>query len=184
MAVIFNGKMVFLEHPRTGSTSVRDALKKIGGQPFTRHEYVAAKRGELTVAAVRNPFDVLVSWYLIIGERQGYNTFKDFLLGCHDQFMTKHGRLFYYHKHVDIFIHYENLQAELNGALRRCGLPSVRLHRYNRTKGKQAYQSYYDDETSEIVRSRFRAELEEYGYGMEPGSQARGGGTNEKDSQT
>ena len=172
MAVVIKGKLVFLEHPRTASTAVRDALKKIGGQPHTRHTYIKAQRGEVTLATVRIPYDVEVCWWLI-------KTFKEFILGCHDQFMTKNGRLIYYHKHVNVFLQYETLQFDLNIVLDSLNLPTVKLKKYNETKGKRPFDTYYTAETVAIVERRFGQELKEYCYGLAVRGGSNGSGTNE-----
>lgn len=165
MAVIFKGKAVFLEHPRTGSTAVREALKKIGGQPVTRHSYVKAQRDELTVVVIRNPFDVLVSWWLITGEREGYKTFADFLVRGKDRsLMTVGGKLFYYTQHANVILRYENLAFELGNLLRALKLPQVILPQRNKTPRKMPYRSYYIPETISIVEDLYIGELERYGY--------------------
>ena len=166
MAVIFRGVAVFLEHPRTGSTALREALKKIGGQPHSRHSFVKARQNEKTIVTVRNPYDVLVSWWLIIGEREGYKTFADFLTRCNDrELMTKDGRLFYYDG--DYTLHYEQLDRDVGMVLRTLGLKQVTLKRRNPTPNKMPYQNYYTPETKAIVERVYGEELARYGYGFE-----------------
>lgn len=160
MAIVIPGKAVFLEHPRTGSTSIRAALRKSGGQPFGRHSFIKAKRGEKTVATVRNPFDVLVSWWLITGQ----TSFEEFLLEDHEGFMTKGGRLFYYYKHVDIWMRFENLNIDFVSVCRRLGIRPTVLPRFNPTKMKKDYRTYHTPETIEIVKEKYAKELEQFNY--------------------
>lgn len=165
MAVIFRGKAIFLEHPRTGSTALREALKRIGGQPHERHAYVKAKQDEKTVVVVRNPFDVLISWWLIVGEREGYTSLADFLVRCRDrQLMTKGGRLFYYIDHADIVMRYEHFDRDLAETLTLLKLPQVRLKQRNATPRKLPYRNYYTPKDITIVRDIYGEELERLGY--------------------
>jgi len=169
VAVIFRGKAVFLEHPRTGSTALREALKKIGGQPHERHSFVKARGNEQTIVVVRNPYDVLISWWLIIGEREGYTSLEDFLLRCRDrQLMTKGGRLFYYSKYADHIMHYECLKYDLATVLQYLGLPQVCLAKRNMTPNKLSYHNYYTPKTQQLVETIYGEELKEYGYTFTP----------------
>jgi hypothetical protein len=169
MAVRIPNKLVFLEHPRTASTSIREALRKIGGQPVKRHSFIKARPDERTAVVVRNPFDILVSWWLIVGEREGYANFADFLLRSGDrELMTKGGKLFYYSDYANWVLHYEQLAHDFTMLLNTLGLRQVSLVVRNKTKKKLPYHNYYTPETVKIVQDIYGDELERYGYGLEP----------------
>lgn len=163
MAVVFPDKLVFLEHPRTASTSMRHVLQQVGGKPQKRHAFICARGNEKTVCTVRNPFDLLVSWWEIVGERQGFSTFKDFLIGCRDPFMVRGGKLFYFLE-TDFILRFENLEAELNSVLKIYRIPIVRLPHLQVTIHKHEYRKYYNEETRALVVARFGAEIERFGY--------------------
>ena len=169
MAIRIPNKLVFLEHPRTASTAIREALKKIGGQSVKRHSYIKARPDEKTMVVVRNPFDILVSWWLIVGEREGYETFADFLVnGAERELMTKHGELFYYTHYAEYVLHYESLARDFLTVLNTLGLKPVKLVHRNKTKGKMPYHCYYVPETVAIVQDIYGEELRRYGYGLAP----------------
>jgi hypothetical protein len=173
MAVRIPNKLVFLEHPRTASTSIREALRKIGGQPVKRHSFIKARSDEKTMVVVRNPYDILVSWWLIVGEREGYRSFRHFLLESrHRELMTKNGELFYYSDHADFVLHYETLARDFLMVLNTLGLPKVDLVRRNKTAKKMPYHHYYTPETVKIVQDIYGEELERYCYGLAPGERS------------
>ncbi len=167
MAVVVKGKLVYLEHPRTASTSMRIALQRLGGKTKSRHTLFLPERGEKVMSVVRNPFDVLVSWWHIIGARQGFKTFKDFVANCEDPFMVQRGNLFYFAHHCQYIIKFEYLQHELNHVLDLVGLPHVELPHLNGTAKKLGFRSYYDPETIRLVVKRFRSELLAFNYRFE-----------------
>jgi len=156
--VKFEKKLIFLEHPRTGSTSVRHALRSVGGQPHKRHTKLRGK--EPTMSVVRNPYDLLTSWWIIAGKDQ---TFAEFIIGCNDPFMVRNERLFYFLE-TDYILTFEYLETELNDVLHKLKIRQVRLPHHNPTKGKHDYRQYYDDKTRSLVAKRFNIEIERFGY--------------------
>ena len=140
---------------------MRHVLKKIG-QPHKRHTVVAGR--EKTVSTVRNPFDLLVSWWLIIGERQGYSNFGDFITNCRDPFMVRREKLFYFLE-TDYILRFENLEEDLNNVLRKHRIRTIKLPHYNATEDKKHFTQYYNDVTRSLVIARFSAEIERFGYG-------------------
>ena len=165
MAIVLTGKLVFLEHPRTGSTAIRAAIRKIGGHTRKRHSLVQPVGLERTVATVRNPYDLLVSWWLVIKERTGsWKDFGRFLDEYDNPNMLRDGRLFYFEAYH--LMRYETLQKDFNIVLSSARIRPVKLNRLNMTPGKLSYKSYYTPETIAIVKDRFAEDLEEYGYGF------------------
>lgn len=164
MAVIFPDKLIFLEHPRMASTSLRKALVKVGGEPRKRHTFLKARRSkERTVSTVRNPFDLLVSWWIVIGQRQGFKSFADFITTCIDPFMVQQERLFYFLE-TDYILRFESLESDVNIVLKTRGIRPIILAVENKTLDKKHYREYYDDVTRPLVMARFGAEIERFGY--------------------
>jgi hypothetical protein len=162
MAIVLANKLVFLEHPRTGSTAVRKAIRKIGGHTKARHTYIAPVGAEKTVSTVRNPFDLLVSWWLIIKERLPgqWDSFARFLAEYDNPNMVRDGRLFYFE--TTFVMRYETLQADLNRILKAVGLRLVSLDRVNITPDKKPFMDYHDAETINIITNRFGRDMEEF----------------------
>lgn len=68
--------------------------------------------------------------------------------------------------YVDEFIHFENLEEELNDLLERFSMPPIRLPRLN-TSTHRNYSGYYDEETRRYVAEKFREDLALFGYGFD-----------------
>lgn len=172
MAVLIPKKLIYLEHPRTGSTSVRLVLSKIhGARTKSRHTLFLPERGEKVLSVVRNPYDALVSWWLVVKDKWKFPDFKTFLKDCNNKFFVQRGNLFYFAKHSDFIIKFENLESELNKVLEAVGLRPVVLPRANVTKDKKPFVDYYDQEAEEIVKTRFESELKAFNYDLgRPGS--------------
>jgi len=165
MAVIFPRKLIVLEHPRTGSSAVRAALKSIGGKTRGRHTLVKPSRGEMVVATVRNPYDVVVSWWLNTKGKWHELSFEDFVSDyIGNTLFTRGGKLFYFAEHVNTMLRYETLADDLARVLKLVKLPPVRLKFTNITAGKHPYQSYYTPAIQEIVTQRWGDEIERFGY--------------------
>ena len=68
---------------------------------------------------------------------------------------------------VDAVLRLEDLETELRAFLERLALPDVAErpipHSNDRAQG-ESYVGYYDDETRELVATRYRGEIERFGY--------------------
>ena len=125
-----------------------------------------------TFSFVRNPWDIMVSWYKW---RRSHNL-------SFDKFLTEYKIK---HKYADWlpetlyqtdflldendnplvnFIgRFENLQEDFNVVCDKIGIPHQQLPHTNKTKHKH-YTEYYDDETKEIVAERCARDIEYFGY--------------------
>jgi hypothetical protein len=138
---------------------------------------------------VRNPWDLQVSsFHHIRRERPHY-------LGGHDDFegflrwKLDPDRPFQYHLDtsielqsdylidlrgeivVDFIGRYERLGKDFAEACRRIGIPKPDLsHERRATDRRRDYRSYYSDETAELVATRFRRDIELFGYEFDPRS--------------
>lgn len=155
MAVLLNN-VLFLEHPRTGSTSVREALKKLGGKPYPRHQDPGL--GVMRVTTLRNPLDLLVSWWLIVGERDGFDTFEDFITHSQHPNMVRDGRLFYFE--ADCYMRFEELEHDFRAMLITLGIKPPVLGHLTKTEGKRPYLSYHTEATIAAAKKRFAEDFE------------------------
>jgi len=65
------------------------------------------------------------------------------------------------------YIHFEDLTNSLEAVCKKIGIPFSQeslLHLKGGHRPNGAYQSYYDQETREIVRHAFSLEIEDFGY--------------------
>ena len=67
---------------------------------------------------------------------------------------------------ADYFLRFENLADDFRAVCGRLGISPSTLPRYNRSS-REHYSKYYDDELRELVRMRFAAEIERFGYTFE-----------------
>jgi hypothetical protein len=67
---------------------------------------------------------------------------------------------------VDYIMRFETLADEFGAVCMEIGISPPTLPRYNRSN-REHYSNYYDDELRELVRSRFAAEIERFGYVFE-----------------
>ncbi|PYJ90824.1 MAG: hypothetical protein DME71_04735 [Verrucomicrobia bacterium] len=67
---------------------------------------------------------------------------------------------------VDYIMRFENLADDFRTVCGTLGISPGTLPRYNRSR-REHYSKYYDDELRELVRNRFAAEIERFGYTFE-----------------
>lgn len=162
MAVLIRDKLLFLAHPRTGSTSVRSALLAMGGEYIHPHhagfwdDVVQSRyRGEQVVSVVRNPYDAIVSWWCKRGMTRGM-TLHDWVPSFHNGNFTRQGRLFYHAHLSDLVLYYEDDLSESFGL----DVPLLNVT-HNKVK---PFQEYYTQAAIDAVNKRFGKEIEELGY--------------------
>ena len=190
MAVLIPGKLLYLATPHTASIATTHALATLPGaetsglqglddisQRFWVSHHASfldcesyLSGGEVVVTTVRNPLDMLVTYWLrqrSAAERYlGKDvTFSDFVKSV-DRVVGPtyifNDQMFWHE--VDRVLHYEHLDKELNALLGELDLPSVVLEPRNVTQGKKPWRSYYDDVTLAVAKDRFKEEMEAYDY--------------------
>lgn len=177
MAVLLRGKLLFLAHPRTASTALRDALLERGGEKVSSHHagledsvVQKAHRKEPVLTVVRNPYDILVSWWIVrTHNRPHTQPLSNFISSFNDSKgnFVRQGRLLYHSFDADHVVRYESLDEDLNRALTSCGLGRLNLRRLNETKAKtKPWQSYYDQEAVDAANKRFGDEISSHGYDL------------------
>jgi Sulfotransferase family len=67
---------------------------------------------------------------------------------------------------VDYIVRFENLAEDFRIVCDQLAISPPTLPRYNRST-RERYSKYYDDELRELVRTRFAAEIERFGYTFE-----------------
>lgn len=131
-------RVAFILHPRCASHSIAEALQGIGFVYSGTHHQIDqdwVNIAKSVACVVRNPCDVLVSWYHYQG---GDRTFKQYLEDWPNQWALN--GMFYGLGHCDTVINYENLDSELNLWLSKIGLPSVTLPKVNVTKNRKPWE--------------------------------------------
>ncbi len=69
-------------------------------------------------------------------------------------------------ENVNYIMRFENLVDDFHTVCRALGISPTTLPQYNRSN-REHYSRYYNDELRELVRARFAAEIERFGYTFE-----------------
>lgn len=186
-------KLLFIHIYKTGGMSIKTALAG-ALRPlniFTTHPTPAEIRAVLKdydkcfkFAVVRNSWDWQVSLYHYIlqaeqlgHERhrefdrvQGYGSFREYILQG-----VRNGELSETRRQqaewcfddlgqpIDFVARFESLQADWEKICRTNGLPARELPRINASHHRP-YRDYYDNQTRQIVASRFRRDIELFNF--------------------
>ncbi len=171
---VIDDKLAFICHPKTGSQSIREALrgaKVVEGMHGVDPSVCEQLRKKGIVACVvRNPWDLMISWYFyshvnpynIRDERP--HDFEDWLPWFieNDKWIKK--GLFYGAKHCNQFIRFEgSLERQINYLLEVSKMPPIKLPHNGKTNHRD-YSHYYNPTTKKLVADRFCGEIERFGY--------------------
>lgn len=173
-------KCIFVEVPKTGSTSIRSII----GRPAKHHLTIVEIENQVTkqqfdeyfkFAFVRNPWDRALSLYeyILKTPKHYYHeqclqfvNFSAYLrerppLPQQYDFLSKHGK-----NQLNFIGRFENLQQDFNTVCDKIGIPKQKLRHQNKSKHKH-YTEYYDDEAREIVAEKYAKDIEYFGYEFE-----------------
>ncbi len=170
----------YIAHPKTASSATKDALcKNFGAEIQGQHHCVdeeccrsILESGGIVMATIRNPYDLLVSWYFHYKQRRGTtaNDMKSFetwlpqQLSNPNQYIRK--GLFYGLPWANRVLRFENLQTDLDAVLVEAGLAPVTLEQFNVSRHREGrpYREMYDFALTELIVSHFGDLLAEHGY--------------------
>lgn len=175
-------KCIFIEVPKTGSSSIR----RIIGEPAKPHLNICqiaheTERekfyGYFKFGFVRNPWDRAVSLYerkqgMQLKSKMSFEEFIEWMKfsSCTcihpmphryqlDWFVNPHGEVM-----VDFIGRFENLQNDWAKVASKLGA-NRELSRVNvNPDSRQHYTEYYTDKTRKIVLERFAVDIEYFGY--------------------
>lgn len=117
---------------------------------------------------VRNPWDRMVSYYFTPTQNTAAWDRKKFrnvivkALPVAD-YLRLHERDNDAFENVNYIMRFENLVDDFRIVCRALGVSPMTLPQYNRSD-REHYSRYYDDDLRELVRARFAAEIERFGY--------------------
>jgi Sulfotransferase family len=120
---------------------------------------------------VRNPWDRMVSYYFTPTQNPETWNRKKFRGIISKAFsVAKYLRLDENEEdpfgNVDYIMRFENLTDDFRTVCGQLEISSATLPQYNRSS-REHYSKYYDDELRELVRTKFAAEIERFGYTFE-----------------
>ena len=171
----------FIAHPKTASRSVQAVLESAGAHNVEGHHYIdedvcadIRDRGGTVCCIVRNPYDVMVSWYAFCQQKENNARYPHcpsfsswlprFLLEGNS--WIERG-LFYGADHCTEVIKYEdNMQLTMNVLMSHCELPQCSMPHIG-ASGHEHYSFYYNDHTMHLVHQYCQSELTRFGYAFE-----------------
>lgn len=170
-------RIAFILPPKTGTRSIEHVIR---GQLHavkrgTRHsiDKSVIDAADVVVASIRNPFDVIVSWYHFHGAGEKVQRgFEDWLeyIWADPQNRVRH--LEYstlpYAEHATEYIRYEEgLAEQLNQFLVRHGYPKCEVPHTGKCESRQPWPEYYTPEIQQRVLDRYGQDFKRYGYTSE-----------------
>jgi Sulfotransferase family len=120
---------------------------------------------------VRNPWDRMVSYYFTptqnpeVWDRKRFLAMISKAVSVADYLRLNKGEEDPF-GNVDYIMRFENLADDFRNVCGILGISPATLPLYNRSN-REHYSNYYDDELRELVRKRFGAEIERFGYTFE-----------------
>lgn len=185
MLVSTERRMVYLAHPKTASKATRQLLEELGfirypegddypmdaaETPTGHHRGLWSHPGPgwFVFTTIRDPWDTWVSWYCFHNPSHlpfGVE-YIELLVDRYPHFYPEPDQLWALHTvFADRVMRFETLEQDLADVLGQpVVLPRVNVGAARRATKKLHYSEFYDDETREYVGSRFKHEIEEYGY--------------------
>jgi Sulfotransferase family len=122
-------------------------------------------------ACVRNPWDRMVSYYFtptqsaVAWDQKKFRNVIVKALPVEDYLRLNEGDDDPF-ENVNYIMRFENLVDDFRTVCQVLGISPTTLPQYNRSN-REHYSRYYDDELRELVRARFAAEIERFGYTFE-----------------
>ena len=210
--MIYNSEQnfLFVAVPKTGTTKIENYLndhfyktnvhiswpsEESGERPFHKHSTSIELEREFPdyskfykFAFVRNPYDVVVSWFSYLtkslnkpskhlkdlhksryGERYMSGDFKDFcdyappwvFANCYSFIMDRYGDV-----GVDYIGRYENFANDFEEVCAHLRIPPPSADKEN-SSGHAHYTTYYDDYTRDLVSRKFALDLKIFDYYFE-----------------
>jgi chondroitin 4-sulfotransferase 11 len=176
---------IFIHINKTGGSSVEKALRLPleHKTALEKIEEIGREQWEkkFSFAVVRNPWDKVVSHfhYRVQRNRTGLAVnridFKDWVRLAYgeqaapyydnpkmfmpqlDWICDQKGEVL-----VDMICRFESLASDFEKVCKRIGRKASLPH--VKSSSRRGYREYYDDETAQIVRGRFRKDIEAFGY--------------------
>lgn len=189
MIISHNSKIIFIHIQRTGGSSIINLLKHHLGEELeivAQHGNARSEENHLlksnpeyfTFTFVRNPWDRILSWYLLIYKESQEKIdkekmkFERFLLldlafkpgdphfhyNQLDYITDKEGNLY-----TDKIYRFENYGSEIESMQETLKFPIIDAKKMNRTWDKN-YRDYYTKKSQELIAEKCKKDIEYFKY--------------------
>ena len=165
----------FIAHPNTGSRSLkRMILNAKGGEVINDQHGICLetiKKSRAVVCVVRNPYDMMASWYWRMPSKPGFNDWLAYTLnqsnGNHEDPDKVGGGLFFGRHLATHVIRFENLEEEYNNLFDKLQFP-VKLKLGHTGKAKfrdgQNYRVLYNQNAINMVEKKYSVLMRHLNY--------------------
>jgi len=181
MYVLEEFNLGYIAHPKTASSAtsriVRDTLgaKTIGTHHAVDDELCRRilETGGRVMATIRNPFDLMVSWYFHYAHRRPdkvMEPFKEWLpnqIAKPNQYLIQ--GMFFGLQWANCILRFEYLQEDFDRLCDEVGLPRTIIEPFNISVKREGrtYQEMYDSELRRLIQENFADELAAGDYSFE-----------------
>ena len=156
-------EIVYIAHPRTASSATSHVLLKNGFEIVTGHHHVDPELippEYRVMMTVRNPFDVLVSWYY--NQKREQKSFTEWLpVFLNASVPLLDDGLFFGQKYATHVMRYETLQDDFDDVCHSLGLSKMTIPFRNVSKQREGHQfmGHYNFRTAMMVTERFHQDF-------------------------
>jgi hypothetical protein len=158
--------------PKTGTRSVEKVLRGLGAKKLAgRHgvDKAALRDCRAVYSTLRNPFDVLVSWFHYrppAGVRdKSFEMWFDLSVRQGRNGYLNRGRALPHATLADRFMRHENgLASELNRMLTEVGREPAEVPHIGAAENRRGYRAYYSPALRDEVMERFHLDFDTFGY--------------------
>jgi hypothetical protein len=166
----------FIAHPNTGSRSLmKMILRYPEGKCINDQHGICLdtiKKSRAVVCVIRNPYDMMASWYWRMVSKPDFNDWLRLTLFSsnmnHEDPDNVGGGLFFGRKYATHVIRFENLVEDYRSVLTELGLPLDRLKLGHVGKARfrvgQNYRVLYDVEAINLIETKYSTLMKELGY--------------------
>jgi len=176
---VIQRKLVFIAHPKMASRAVRDTIRHLGAVQVGSHHAIEPtrleqekKRGASVGCIIRNPYDVMVSWYfhMEVRKRTEVMEFEPWLMDIlpKGNGYIEHG-LFPGVPFCDTVMRFETLNRDWREWSGKCRIAFRPLEMVGPSikRDHKHYSHFYNDATREAVATKFHEEICYGGYTFE-----------------
>jgi len=180
MYVLEEQNLGYIAHPKTASSAMKQVLSALGATLLGSHHDFEDEwcqpildSGGLIMTTIRNPFDLMVSWYFHYAKRRPgtpMESFKEWLPAQleHPNDYIKRG-IFCGLRWANRPLRFENLQEDFDKVMVEVGLKYAHIEPFNVSLNREGcpYQEMYDDHLRQLIVYHFGDLLERHQYFFE-----------------
>ena len=167
----------FIAHPNTGSRSLKKMILGANGGKVINDQHgvcwETVKNSRAVVCVIRNPYDMMASWYWRMISKPDFNTWLSYTLnqsnGNHEDPDKVGGGLFFGLKRSTHIIRFENIEEGYNDLFEDLQFP-VKLKLGHEGKARfrngQNYQVLYNQDAINIVAKKYGSLMKSLKYGF------------------